>query len=359
MILREKFLFLENENQEITIDTADIKQIYLKLQNNYSRKIFENRFMYALTGDYRYIGNIIANTDTGKKIGQMLDTLGSICIYGAGIRGKLLVEMFPDKKWNGFIDLNKNGFYEDYIICSIKQFQYEPGTTILISNYDRNEAKEILCELTENRKVPRENIVVLNDYIENISDNIYIDPKYIGNISMKNKVFMDLGCFDGKDSIRAIEYFTDDSMDVYAFEPDQTNYMNCVNNLQPFTDRIYLQKKGVGCRKETGYFTEGGAGARFCEQGESLVEIDTIDHAAEDQNVGFIKMDIEGYEEAAIIGGAKTIKRCSPVLAICVYHKKSDIWKIPLKILEINPNYKFYLEHYTFGWSDTVLYAVV
>ncbi len=51
--------------------------------------------------------------------------------------------------------------------------------------------------------------------------------------------------------------------------------------------------------------------------------------------------------------------RDSPILAVSVYHKKNDIWKIPLEILRINPEYRFYMGHYKTGWDDTVLYAVI
>lgn len=356
MMLREKFPCEEDCVQENTVNVEVIKQIYWKIGDSYSRDIFENRLMYSLTGDYRYIGNILGNMETGKKIGKMLDGFKSIYIYGAGIRGKLLVEIFKNKNWKGFIDLNKNGFYMNYPIYNIDAFEFQLGDIILISN--STDSDKIRQHLMEDKNIPGKSIVLLNDYIRNVSDNIYLDPLYLKNIKMKNKIFFDLGCYDGKDTIRAIDYFAKEEIQVYAVEPDDSNYLNCVDHLESYMDKVILQKKGIGCKKEVKSFMEGGTGSKFSEDGNLLIEIDTIDNMAGSQDVGFIKMDIEGYEEAAIIGGVETIKRCSPVLAVCVYHKKSDIWKIPLKLLEINPEYQFYLEHYSFGWSDTVLYAI-
>lgn len=69
-------------------------------------------------------------------------------------------------------------------------------------------------------------------------------------------------------------------------------------------------------------------------------------------------MDIEGSEMEALKGAENTIGKYKPRLAICVYHKPEDIIEIPLKILELNPEYKLYLRHYSYIHTETVLYAI-
>lgn len=356
MMLREKFPYGERNKEDLFVNCEDIKQVYIKIGDDYSRKIFANRCMYSFTGDYGYIGNIVAGTETGKSIQRLLNSFESIYIYGAGVRGKLLAETFTIENLKGFIDLNKSGSYMNYPIFYMKDFQYEDNSAVFISNV--HGCNEIIQELTADKHVPEEKIFLLNDFIAHMDDNIYVEPRYLTTISMKNKVFLDLGCFDGKDAKKAADCFSEDNVSVYAFEPDEDNYKICVSNLQKYGNKINIQNKGIGCKKEKKCFAGGGAGARFSEQGTCAVDIDTIDNLMGDQDVGIIKMDIEGYEELAILGGTATIKRCKPVLAVSLYHKKSDIWRIPLKILEIDPGYQFYLEHYTFGWNDTVLYAI-
>ena len=72
----------------------------------------------------------------------------------------------------------------------------------------------------------------------------------------------------------------------------------------------------------------------------------------------FIKMDIEGAEGAALEGARRLIARHRPILAICLYHRQSDLWRIPLLIESICPGYRHYLRaHETDGWQ-TVGYAV-
>lgn len=60
----------------------------------------------------------------------------------------------------------------------------------------------------------------------------------------------------------------------------------------------------------------------------------------------FIKMDIEGMEQAAVRGCERQIRENHPKLAICTYHNYEDIWKIPRMIDAMDPSYQFYMRHY-------------
>ena len=68
-------------------------------------------------------------------------------------------------------------------------------------------------------------------------------------------------------------------------------------------------------------------------------------------------MDIEGAEKEALLGAEKITREQKPKLAISIYHKNEDIWEIPSLILEMNPEYRFYIRHYSFRFAETVLYA--
>lgn len=356
MILRECFPCEEEEIKNYDLSTNDIGYIYERIGDDYSRDIFANRLMYSLTGDYEYISKIVANTETGKRIREKLRVLQNIFIYGAGMRGTMFAKMFPDINWKGFIDQKKQGYCAGYPIYQPEDLKYNQEMFILISV--AKEGTEIQDYLVKSRNIPREKIIVLDEFIKHIRDDIYFDPKYIKNISMSNRIFMDLGCYDGKDSIKAINYFRPNDIGIYALEPDEDNYQKCEDNLSQFGNKVYLLKRGVGSEAVKEYFQEGGSGARFTKTGNTVVEIDTIDNLAGTQDVGFIKMDIEGYERRAIEGAKATIRRCKPILAVSVYHKRADIWEIPLKILEINPSYRLYFGHYSFGWDDSVVYAI-
>ena len=77
-----------------------------------------------------------------------------------------------------------------------------------------------------------------------------------------------------------------------------------------------------------------------------------------DENVTYVKMDIEGAELDSLYGMEKIIKRDKPTLAICVYHNNEDIIEIPEYISSIAPTYKMYLRHHNWSAAETVLYCV-
>lgn len=92
--------------------------------------------------------------------------------------------------------------------------------------------------------------------------------------------------------------------------------------------------------------------------GQQKIGAVALDNILSDREVTFIKMDIEGAEVAALHGAARIISEQKPRLAISIYHRPEDIWEIPGTILCYNPDYKFYLRHYSFSDYDTVLYAI-
>ena len=75
--------------------------------------------------------------------------------------------------------------------------------------------------------------------------------------------------------------------------------------------------------------------------------------------ITFIKMDIEEAELNVLKGAEKLIKTYKPKLAVCVYHKREDIWEIPRLILSYVPEYKMYIRHYSLLKDETALYCVV
>lgn len=77
-----------------------------------------------------------------------------------------------------------------------------------------------------------------------------------------------------------------------------------------------------------------------------------------------LNADIEGAELNLLRAMKKIIQADRPVIAVCVYHLKEDLLKIPQFLQSICPNYIFYLRKYTPFWSffmktgEMVFYAV-
>lgn len=85
----------------------------------------------------------------------------------------------------------------------------------------------------------------------------------------------------------------------------------------------------------------------------------TVDEISKSKNITYIKADIEGAESEMLDGAEITLKRLKPKLNIAAYHRIEDIFILPEKILEVNPEYKIYFRHHPYipGW-DTNFYCV-
>jgi FkbM family methyltransferase len=92
----------------------------------------------------------------------------------------------------------------------------------------------------------------------------------------------------------------------------------------------------------------------------SQVPVTSLDDFARERRlarVDFIKMDVEGFELAALKGAERLIERCRPRLAISLYHRPCDLFELPLWIADRFPWYEFSLDHYTIHHEETVLFA--
>ncbi len=74
--------------------------------------------------------------------------------------------------------------------------------------------------------------------------------------------------------------------------------------------------------------------------------------------LGYIKMDIEGYEFEALKGGKAIINKYKPKLAISAYHKRDDFWNISNLIKEILPEYELFFRHHSPIRGESVIYAM-
>lgn len=84
-----------------------------------------------------------------------------------------------------------------------------------------------------------------------------------------------------------------------------------------------------------------------------LQKIDALSFPA----INFIKMDIEGSELSALKGAERSIRKWLPKLAISLYHRREDLFTIPLWIDALDCGYRCYLGHYSMHREETILYA--
>ena len=174
----------------------------------------------------------------------------------------------------------------------------------------------------------------------------------------KNGVFVDCGALDGATTLEYISHVPD-FRKVYAYEPMETAFEECKRNLLRYgEERIVIRDCAVSDKSGEVYFDDATAGSsHIAKQGTRRVKTVAIDQDILEP-VDFIKMDIEGTEQQALMGARQHIKHDCPVLAICVYHKPEDLHIIPEMITQMNDKYRFFLRHHMMDANETVLYAI-
>lgn len=172
-----------------------------------------------------------------------------------------------------------------------------------------------------------------------------------------DEVFIDCGAFDGDTIKQFAEFCNNEYKRIIAYEADEYNYKKMKTELDGMHDVIFFNN-GVSDKAETVYFSNDGRMSSHISDTGVKVEMVSIDQTIGDENVTFIKMDIEGSELKALMGAEKTILRCRPRLAICVYHRLEDILTIPQYIQSLDSSYMLYFRNYHSQSIEAVIYAI-
>ena len=101
---------------------------------------------------------------------------------------------------------------------------------------------------------------------------------------------------------------------------------------------------------------------RSAEPSGRTLEASTIsldDFAADRgiERIDYIKLDVEGAELKALRGAEGVLRTFRPTLAVAAYHSESDLIEIPSYLASLDLGYEFYLDHFSAGIPETVLFA--
>ncbi len=229
-------------------------------------------------------------------------------------------------------------------------------------DYINNESKyKETYDLLEDKKSKEIFTKVINfkitfdlDFMEGFTNNHeeqYFDKDIIPNIPNIN--FVDGGSYIGDTLPQIIKEFPDYNK-IYCIEPNNLHIGIAKKNFPTQRDIEFINC-GLGNKKVQA--TKEQEIKDNCYHDYQAEDINTLDNLIKEK-VDFIKMDIEGAEQDAIEGASKTIKKHHPILAICIYHKAEDWYKVPKMVLDIRSDYKVYLRHYMEGIYETVMYFI-
>lgn len=194
------------------------------------------------------------------------------------------------------------------------------------------------------------NLSDIESFLEN-QDNQYFEEFL--NLKTEDETFLDIGCFDGRTTTE-FKKLCPLFKAVHIFEPDPNNF-KLVKQLFSADSRINCHPFGLGDRMTTESFDCSGSTSSVSSTGSTRVEIRPLDSIFI-EDVTFLKMDVEGSELAVIAGAKESLRAHHPRLAISVYHRPGDLWRIPKEILSIRTDYNVYLRHYTEGVTETVMF---
>lgn len=156
---------------------------------------------------------------------------------------------------------------------------------------------------------------------------------------------------------------------VFAFEfiRDNIELLNKNLMLNPeLSSRITLFERPLWSDSVSNlYIIENGAASQVVldepntySQRICTTSIDDLVQSHAIPRVDFIKLDIEGAELECLMGAKNTIQNFKPKLAICLYHNIEHFVSIPKLVKQLVPDYKLYLNHYTAGPGETVMFAI-
>lgn len=174
-----------------------------------------------------------------------------------------------------------------------------------------------------------------------------------------DEIFVDGGCFIGDTAEEFIRQVKGRYNHIYGFEPDMNNFNKAVANLTPY-ENIDVFNSGLWQDTNAYKFLSGAhGGSKVSEFGDVISKMVALDDFFKGkQPPTFVKMDVEGSEFHALNGASKLIGEAKPKLAVCVYHKIEDMFDLPQRILQLNPDYKLTLRHYSRWYAESVCYAV-
>lgn len=346
---------------KILADT--IRNIYNHLQDNESRLFFENRLLYTLTGDYKYIQRMIAGLPQKIELDKAIEFCKNhedkVVIYGAGNDLLILTDLYPDFKIQLICDKSeqkqKSGWRGIPVISPDELLKRKDDVYVAVNTSAFY--KEIVQFLLDNG-FREDNIINLGAITNSLYSAQYFDKDIIK--PQPGEIFIDGGCFDCGTDKEFIKWCSGDYERIYAFEPDTISYERCLEECEKENiKKIEIYNKGLWNRKTKLSFQQTGRQGSSIGGGEEVISTTSIDAIVGDKSVSFIKLDVEGAELEALQGAEQTISKNHPRLAICIYHKPEDIVTIPEYILSLHNDYKLYIRHYRIDkWEETIVYAL-
>lgn len=174
----------------------------------------------------------------------------------------------------------------------------------------------------------------------------------------KNEVYVDLGAYNGDTIEEFLRYAGEGYRKIIAFEPNAKNFAKLQANCAHLP-RTELWQLGAWSKNTTLIFNnKAGRNSAVAEQGVET-RVAAVDSILCGTAATYVKADVEGADSQALLGMRHTLELFKPKLNFAAYHRFEDIFRLPLLINGLNPEYKIFLRHHPYipAW-DTNLYCI-
>ena len=232
--------------------------------------------------------------------------------------------------------------------------------------------EDFKCENEENFRLAR--TLLADELSRKVFDNI-LEFYYTGEIGLldeittdkdeafeilnlgDNEVYVDLGAYNGDTIDEFLHYCGGSYRKIVAFEPNGKNFEKLKLYCEGM-ERVELWQLGAWSENTVLTFNnKAGRNSAIASDGVQT-RVASVDSILCGTRADYIKADVEGADFETLLGMKKTLKS-KPKLNFSAYHRFEDIFRLPILINQLNPEYKIYLRHHPYipAW-DTNLYCI-
>ena len=155
--------------------------------------------------------------------------------------------------------------------------------------------------------------------------------------------FVDCGAYVG-DTLSNARQLGVEIESAMLFEPDLSHFATLTEYVrQNWNITVFSWPCAVfSSSTQLQFVADGAEGGKLNDEG-SVVQAIALDDVLQGYAPTLIKMDIEGAEMEALNGARRLIEAHRPGLAVCVYHRPADLWRVAALLQGWRLGYRFYL----------------
>lgn len=185
----------------------------------------------------------------------------------------------------------------------------------------------------------------------------------------EDAVLVDVGAHKGQTVQNFVKLFGERYRSIYCYECNP-NLLKPLQEALQSLERIVISTSAVGSRCSEGEFLLSkdndllsalwlpGPDSKPSSETSELVSVVPLDEEIAEP-ISILKINVCGMEEEVLKGAANHIRKDRPLLALAAFYRYDQLPDLMNTVLEICPDYRFYLRHYGGNLvpTDYILYA--